>query len=334
MRTRRRRPRPDSDFRRHRRRRPLRQAQGLRRKAESGQRPGSRLRRRVGRRGAVPALHPRSRRRRRARRRAGDPARRLGLRRTRTKRSTRSSGGPTAGSTAATACSRTRTSASRARPTDERMPLNAAIWRYHPTRHEFEVFAEGTSNPWGVDFDDHGQAFSTACVIPHLYHIIQGGRYQRQAGQHFNPYTYDDIKTIADHLPLPRRQPARRQRPLGRRRRRPRPRRRDDLSGRRLAREYRNQIFMNNIHGQRINIDILEPQGSGFVGSHGPDFLLTQDDLVADSQPPLRARRPGLHHRLVRHATPAITERRRPRSHERPDLQDQLRRCEDASRSI
>ncbi len=41
--------------------------------------------------------------------------------------------------------------------------------------------------------------FITACVIPHLYHMIQGGRYERQAGQHFNPYTYDDIKTIADH---------------------------------------------------------------------------------------------------------------------------------------
>jgi putative membrane-bound dehydrogenase-like protein len=80
-----------------------------------------------------------------------------------------------------------------------RTRINAGIWRYHPTRHEFEVFAEGTSNPWGVDFDSHGQAFATACVIPHLYHIIQGGRYQRQAGQHFNPHTYDDIKTIARH---------------------------------------------------------------------------------------------------------------------------------------
>ena len=41
--------------------------------------------------------------------------------------------------------------------------------------------------------------------------------------------------------------------------------------------EYRNQIFMNNIHGQRINMDRLEARGSGYVGSHGPDFLLTQD---------------------------------------------------------
>ena len=29
--------------------------------------------------------------------------------------------------------------------------------------------------------------------------MIQGGRYHRQAGNHFNPYDYDDIKTIADH---------------------------------------------------------------------------------------------------------------------------------------
>ena len=34
-------------------------------------------------------------------------------------------------------------------PDDKRTPLNAGVWRYHPQRHEFEVFAHGTSNPWG-----------------------------------------------------------------------------------------------------------------------------------------------------------------------------------------
>lgn len=72
------------------------------------------------------------------------------------------------------------------------------MWRFHPTRHEFEVFAEGTSNPWGVDFNKNGQMFITACVIPHLFHLIQGGRFERQAGAHFND-VFDDIKTIADH---------------------------------------------------------------------------------------------------------------------------------------
>src|SRR6185312_5652573 len=81
-------------------------------------------------------------------------------------------------------------------PDKQRTRINAGIWRYHPTRHTFEVFAHGTSNPWGLDFDAHGQAFVEACVIPHLFHIIQGGRYQRQAGSHFNPYTYADIQTI------------------------------------------------------------------------------------------------------------------------------------------
>ena len=85
-------------------------------------------------------------------------------------------------------------------PENQRTHLNAGVWRYHPVRKEFELFAEGSSNPWGIDFDEHGQCIIEACVIPHLFHMIQGGRYTRQAGSHFNPYVYDDITTIADHV--------------------------------------------------------------------------------------------------------------------------------------
>jgi putative membrane-bound dehydrogenase-like protein len=162
-------------------------------------------------------------------------------------------------------------------PDKDRIPLNAGVWRYHPIRHQFEVFAHGSSNPWGVDFDDHGQAFCTACVIPHLFHFIQGARYQRQGGQHFNPFTYDDIKTIADHRHYLGAVPH-----AGNNRS-------DEAGGGHAhagamiylggtwPEKYRNQIFMNNIHGQRLNMDTLHPDGSGFVGSHGPDFLLTGD---------------------------------------------------------
>ncbi len=162
-------------------------------------------------------------------------------------------------------------------PDDQRVPINAGIWRYHPTRHEFEVFAHGTSNPWGVDFNDHGQAFLTACVIPHLYHIIQGARYERQAGTHFNAYTYNDIKTVADHFHYLGAKPH-----SGNGR--------SDAAGGGHAHagamfylgdkwptEYRDKLFMNNIHGQRLNMDIPKPKGSGYVGTHGPDFLLTGD---------------------------------------------------------
>ena len=162
-------------------------------------------------------------------------------------------------------------------PDAERTPINAGIWRYHPTRHVFEVFAHGTSNSWGVDFDARGQAFETACVIPHLYHMIQGGRYERQAGPHFNPYTYDDIKTIADHRHFLGANPH-----AGNGR--------SDLAGGGHAHagamfdlggvwpaEYRGGLFMNNIHGARLNRDVLEPKGSGFVGRHAPDFLFAND---------------------------------------------------------
>lgn len=162
-------------------------------------------------------------------------------------------------------------------PDEKRVPINAGIWRYHPTRHQFEVFAEGTSNPWGIDFNDRGQAFETACVIPHLYHMIQGARYQRQAGTHFNPYTYDDIKTIAKHRHWLGGSP---HGGNGR----------SDAAGGGHAHagamvylggtwpaEYRDQIFMNNIHGSRINMDALAAKGSGYVGDRAPDFLFAKD---------------------------------------------------------
>jgi hypothetical protein len=36
-------------------------------------------------------------------------------------------------------------------------------------------------------------------------------------------------------------------------------------------------MFMNNIHGQRINMDVPERKGSGFVGHHGADFCNFND---------------------------------------------------------
>jgi putative membrane-bound dehydrogenase-like protein len=162
-------------------------------------------------------------------------------------------------------------------PDEQRMELNAAVWRYHPTRHAFEVFAHGTSNPWGVDFDDHGQAFITACVIPHLYHVVQGGRYERQSGQHFSRFTYDDIKTIADHRHWVG------DTPHG-------GNLRSNAAGGghahcgamlylgdRFPERYRGQLFFNNIHGNRVNVDSFERKGSGFVGRHEDDFLLAND---------------------------------------------------------
>jgi putative membrane-bound dehydrogenase-like protein len=163
-------------------------------------------------------------------------------------------------------------------PDSERTKINAGVWRYHPTTHKFEVFAEGSSNPWGIDFNDYGHPFITVCVIPHMYHVIQGARYQRQAGKHFNPYTYDDIKTIADHVHW-----------VGDRG----PHAGNFRSasaggghahagamiylGNSWPKEYRNDIFMNNINGARLNIDHLARSGSGYEAAHKNDFMAMND---------------------------------------------------------
>lgn len=164
-------------------------------------------------------------------------------------------------------------------PKEERIPINAGIWRYHPTRHVFEVFAHGTSNPWGLDYNDQGQWFLTSCVIPHMFHVIDGARYRRQAGAPFNPYTYEDIKTIANHSHFVGIQWNHADRKAS-----------DTAGGGhahsgamiylggRWPERYNNQIFMNNIHGDRWNQDVLiDTPGSGYVGDHGPDFLLAND---------------------------------------------------------
>ncbi|GGC46315.1 hypothetical protein GCM10011386_43230 [Parapedobacter defluvii] len=160
----------------------------------------------------------------------------------------------------------------------ERTPINAGVWRYHPKRHEFEVFANGTSNPWGIDFNDYGHAFTTVCVIPHLFHMIQGGRYHRQGGEHFNPYTYEDIKTIADHVHW-----------LGDQGPHAGNFRSAAAGGGHahagamfyLGNKHwdidRNAIFMNNINGFRVNMDITKRAGSGYTASHGTDFINTND---------------------------------------------------------
>ena len=84
-------------------------------------------------------------------------------------------------------------------PAADRQFIDGGVWRYHPVKQKFEVFARGLSNPWGFDFDDHGQGFATCCVIPHLFHVVQGGVYHKQSKPHVNPHVYDDIKTIRDH---------------------------------------------------------------------------------------------------------------------------------------
>ncbi len=136
--------------------------------------------------------------------------------------------------------------------------FTCAMWRIHPTTGRFDLFCEGTSNPWGIAHDNIGNAFVSACVIDHLWHLTETGYYHRQAGP-YPPYTWK-IESIVDHA-------------------------------HQLAaycglhyydsavypEAYRNRLYMGNIHGGCINVDRLDRNGSTYQSHGDPDFLTAND---------------------------------------------------------
>jgi putative membrane-bound dehydrogenase-like protein len=165
-------------------------------------------------------------------------------------------------------------------PADQRIHCDGGVYRIHPTRRVFENFADGTTNPWGVDFNDFGQCFVSNCVNPHLFHMLQGGHYEPWRNRPSSLFAYERLPTCADHLHYPSGKPV-------------------AISagtpealvlggghahcgtlvylGDSFPDSYRNTVFMCNIHGRRINNDILKQKGSGYTASHGKDFMLAGD---------------------------------------------------------
>ncbi|QDV84932.1 Cytochrome c [Stieleria magnilauensis] len=162
----------------------------------------------------------------------------------------------------------------------DRVELSCSIWRYHPTGHQFEVVADGTINPWGLDFDDHGQGFLTTSVVEHLWHLVPGAHYQRwkDRGVHSNPHVYEPMSATSDHLHWASGKPA------------------DHAAsptldfggghshcdamiylGDRWPRSYRGSLLTSNIHGRRINRDRLDRLDGSYRGVHADDFLVAED---------------------------------------------------------
>lgn len=73
------------------------------------------------------------------------------------------------------------------------------IWRYHPTTRQFELFAEGGGNTWGLDFDPAGNAFGSSNGGFITFHMLQGGNYWKGFAKHgplHNPYTFGYFNSI------------------------------------------------------------------------------------------------------------------------------------------
>ncbi len=168
-------------------------------------------------------------------------------------------------------------------PESERTKMGCGVWRYHPTRKLFEMVAEGTTNPWGMDFDEHGQAFISNCVIAHLWHVVPGAHYERMFGEDFNLYSYGLMPPTSDHFHWDTKEKWSDVRKLGV----------TDTSnqaggghahegamvylGDNWPDQYRGTIMMGNIHGNRLLYDVLERKGSGYTARHGKPFLMAND---------------------------------------------------------
>ena len=166
---------------------------------------------------------------------------------------------------------------------DQRTSLNCSIWRFHPTKHTFEVVCEGTTNSWGMDWDANGELFFINTVIGHLWHVVPGAYFRRMYGEHFNPHVYQVIEQTADHFHWDTKETWSDIRKLGV------TKTTDEAGGGHAhsgmaivppglwGKEYDNSVLAINLHGQRINRDVLVREGATFVGEHGPDFMKATD---------------------------------------------------------
>jgi len=169
-------------------------------------------------------------------------------------------------------------------PPDRRTPMNCGVWRYQPLRHEFEAYAHGTTNPWGIDWNEQGQLFITNCVIKHIFHVVPGAHFERMFGQDINPHSYGLLQSCADHQHW-----AGGHWTTSRAAADPSYAAHSDAGGGHAhsgcmiylgdnwPAEYRHNAFLVNIHGQRLNRDVLERNGSGYVARHAADFAFSKD---------------------------------------------------------
>ncbi|MEQ9072009.1 MAG: ThuA domain-containing protein, partial [Gimesia chilikensis] len=85
--------------------------------------------------------------------------------------------------------------------------LGQLIWRYHPEKKIYEIFAEGGGNAFGVEIDDKGRLYSGHNGgNTRGFHYTQGSYYQKGFGKHgplSNPYAFGYFQAMK-HAKVPR----------------------------------------------------------------------------------------------------------------------------------
>jgi putative membrane-bound dehydrogenase-like protein len=166
-------------------------------------------------------------------------------------------------------------------PVELRAPIDGGVWRYHPGRKVVEVLTHGTVNPWGYDWDEHGELFFINTVIGHLWHVIPGVHFRESgSGSSQNPLVYERMRQHADHFHYDVNLAWNRSRAGAA----------NGFGGGHshvgmaiyqadhFPKYWRNKLMTWNQHGRRLNVERLERKGSGYVGKHEPDVFLNSDE--------------------------------------------------------
>jgi len=145
------------------------------------------------------------------------------------------------------------------------LEFQQGIWRYHPGTRQFEVFAEGGGNTWGLDFDATGNAFGSSNGAYIAFHMVQGGYYLKGFAKHgplhnphaygyFGPISYDGPKQ-GGHVT-----------PGG-----------IIYQGDALPAPFRGAFIGGNLLSNTVYWHILKRQGSTFSGRHGGTLIDARD---------------------------------------------------------
>lgn len=159
------------------------------------------------------------------------------------------------------------------------IPVRGGMWRYHPRRRAFEAITSGNTNPWGHDWNEHGELFYVNTVNGHLWHAVAGAHFMRPHTLDPNPRVYGLIDQCADHWHFDTSQDWSKSR--------------DGAAnalggghshigamiylGDNWPAEFRGKLLTLNQHGRRANVEILERRGTGYLGRHGVDTLIQAD---------------------------------------------------------
>lgn len=138
------------------------------------------------------------------------------------------------------------------------------IWRYRPRTCQFELFAEGGGNTWGIDFDRFGNLFAGGNTVQPLLYHMQGAYYLKGFGKHgplHNPHAYGYFPAL-NHVGY-----------LG-----------NGLTGGfviyrggALPSRWNDMAIYPNLRQSAVRYATIVPLGSTFETHYGGDFIVTPD---------------------------------------------------------